>query len=206
MALGDDGAEARHLGESLEGVDDLLDVLGQQVVLRPALEVLAVGVDEQHLALALGRLAAVVALALAQHQDAGRDAGAVEQVGGQADHGFQQVGLDHRGADGALLAAAEQHAVRHHGGDHAAVARHRHHVLQEHQVGLLAAQRHLAVAEALGAELGRPDRLAGAVGVGGAPVDRERRVREHAVEAHQLAAFAHAAARPGCRRCAGRRC
>ena len=55
-----------------------------------------------------------------------------------------------------FLAAAEQHAVRHDGGDHAAVARDGQHVLQEHQVGLLGAQRHLAVAEALGAELGLP--------------------------------------------------
>jgi hypothetical protein len=130
----------------------------------------------------------VIAAALAHHQHAGGDAGAVEQVGGQADHRFQQVGLDHRRADGAFLAAAEQHAVRHHGGDHAAVARHRDHVLQEHQVGLLAAQRHLAVAEAL-RELRAKHRLAVAVGFGGAPVDRERRIGEHAVEAHQLAAF-----------------
>jgi hypothetical protein len=117
--VGHHGAEARHLGEVLEGVDDLLDVLGQQVVLRAAFEVLAVGVDEQHLP---WRPACVVALALAQRNHASRDAGAIEQVGGRADHGLQQVGLIIALPDGAPR-HREQHAVRHHGGDHAAVAR-----------------------------------------------------------------------------------
>jgi hypothetical protein len=105
--VGHDGTQARHLGKGLEGVDDFLDVLGQQMVLCTAFEAFAVGVDEQDLALALGRFAAVVALPLAHHQHAGRNAGAVEQIGGEADYRFQQVSLNHRGADGALLAAAE---------------------------------------------------------------------------------------------------
>jgi hypothetical protein len=92
------------------------------------------------------------------------------------------------GADRFLVAAAEQHAVRHHGGDHAAVAGDGQHVLQEHQVGLLGAQRHLAVAEALG-ELRRPGGCAVGVLLGVAPVDGERRVGEDPVEVHQLAAF-----------------
>lgn len=57
------------------------------------------------------------------------------------------------------------------------------------RIGLLAAERHLAVAEALGTELRRPDGLAGAVGVGGAPVDGEGRIRQHPVETHQLFAM-----------------
>ena len=187
--VADQGREAGHFGKGLEGVDDLLDVLGQQVILGAALEVFAVSVDEQHLALALGRLAAALAFALAHHQHAGRDAGAVEQVGGQADHGFQQVGVDHAAADGALFTAPEQHAVGHHGGELAAIAQHSHHVLQEHEVGLLAAQRHFTVGEAFGAELGRPDGLPVAVGIDRAPVDGKRRVGKDAVKAHQLTVF-----------------
>ncbi|MCY1186400.1 hypothetical protein D9M73_272700 [compost metagenome] len=86
-------------------------MLGQQVVLCAALEVFTVGIDKQHLALALGRLGADAVgpflLLLAQDQDTGRDAGAIEQVGWQADHGFEQVVLDNAGADAALLTATE---------------------------------------------------------------------------------------------------
>ena len=42
----DDGRERRHGAKLIEGVDDLLDVLGQQVVLGASLEELAVGIDE----------------------------------------------------------------------------------------------------------------------------------------------------------------
>ena len=73
----------------LVGVDDLLDVLGAQVVLRLALAVFAVGVDEQHMPCRSRRLR----LPCPEHQDAGGDAGAVEQVRRQADDGLQQAVL-----------------------------------------------------------------------------------------------------------------
>ena len=79
-------------------------------VLVLAVLVLAAGVDEQH----VGGL-----LALVEDQDRGRNAGAEEQVGRQADDGIEQVLLDQLLADLALRAAAEQHAVRH---DHADAA------------------------------------------------------------------------------------
>ena len=155
-----DRREPRLLFEGLKGGDDLLDVLGHQEVLRPTFEVLAVGVDEQHLALALFGFAAdplsAALHALSQHQDARRNARAIEQVGRHADDGFQQIVINHAGADGAFLAAPEQHSVRHDGGNLSAIGKHGDHVLQEHQVSFLGPQRHLAVIEALGAELRCP--------------------------------------------------
>jgi hypothetical protein len=60
-----------------EGVDDAVDVLRAQPVLVAVLDEALAGVDHED-ALAARRL-------LVQHHDAGRDAGAVEQVGRQAD-------------------------------------------------------------------------------------------------------------------------
>ena len=76
------------------------------------------------------------------HQDAGRDAGAVEQVRRQADDGLDEVVVEELLADLLLRAAAEQHAVGHDGGHHAAGLADGEHVLGEHQVGLLARGRH----------------------------------------------------------------
>jgi hypothetical protein len=58
----------------------------------------AAGVDELHLALAVG------GLAVADDPDVGADAGVVEHVGGQADDGLDQVVLQHVAADLALAA------------------------------------------------------------------------------------------------------
>ncbi|MNF07067.1 hypothetical protein D3C80_2071600 [compost metagenome] len=54
---------------------------------------------------------------------------------------------------------------------HAAVAGDGQHMLQEHQIGLLGAQRHLAIREAFGLELGFPGRLAVGILLGIAPRD-----------------------------------
>jgi len=104
-----------------------------------------VGVDEQHLAGPVGGLRR----GRAQDEDAGGDAGAVEQVRRQADDGLDDVVVQQRGADVAFGAAAEQHAVRHDGGGDAVGLEHGHHVLDEHEVGLLAALRGPAPAEAV---------------------------------------------------------
>ncbi len=162
---------AGHILEGHVGLDDLLGVLGPQVVLGPAGPEVAVRVDEEHLASALGGLGA-----LGPHdQDASRDTGAVEQVGGQPDHRLQQVVLDEALPDLLLLATPEEHAVGHDRGQQALGPEHGHHVLGEHQVGLLAGLGAPAVAEPL-LELGaRP-------GV----VLAEGRVCKHPVESHQL--------------------
>src|ERR1035441_2103467 len=80
---------AHHVGEAGDvlivviGRDDLLDVLGAEVVLRAAGGEFAVGVDEQNLAAASGE----TRRGAAQDEDAGRDAGAGGQVGRGADTG-----------------------------------------------------------------------------------------------------------------------
>ena len=150
---------------------DLLDVLRPQRVLVLPLGVLGVGVDEEDL------VAQAVRLVARQHQDGGRDARAVEELGRQADDGLDHAAVVGQQplADLLLLAAAEEHAVGHH---------HRHlargleagqHVLHEHQVGLLARLRRKAVLEAL-----RPLH-GGAVVVLG-----EGRVGDHPVELEQV--------------------
>ncbi|MNJ32563.1 hypothetical protein D3C77_272300 [compost metagenome] len=168
-------------------------MLGQQIVLRATFEELAVGVDEQYLALPLLGLAAdaisAVLHPLAQHQNAGGDAGAIEEVGGDADDGFEQVILDDAGANGAFFSTPEQHTVGQHRGHHAAIAGDGQHVLQEHQIGLLGAQRHLAIGEALGFEFGFPGRFATSILLGIPPVDGEWRIGKYAVEVHQFTAF-----------------
>ena len=95
-----------------EGVDDAVHVLRAQPVLVAVLDEAPAGVDhEDAFAARTSRLV--------QHHDAGRNAGAVEQVGRQT-HQRQDHALLHQLlADGAFSAAAEQHAVRQ---DHRAAA------------------------------------------------------------------------------------
>lgn len=87
------------------GADDALDVLGAEVVvLSNFLKPLA-GVDEED-------VVGVLPLLL-QHQNAGGDAGAVEDIGRQADDGVEPVAvLNQVAADVSLGGAAEEHAVR----------------------------------------------------------------------------------------------
>lgn len=70
------------------GAGEALDVLVGEVVLGLAPDQLVGAVDEENLALTLGRLRAV------DDQNAGGDAGAVEEVGPQADDGLDQVVLE----------------------------------------------------------------------------------------------------------------
>ncbi|MNF82061.1 hypothetical protein D3C84_643570 [compost metagenome] len=105
-----------NLAKLVERSSNLLDVLGEQETLRPPLAILAIGINEQHLPLAFGRLAADSIgsdlLLLAQNKDTGGDRGAVKQVGWQTNHCFQQIILDDACADAFLFTSAEQHAVR----------------------------------------------------------------------------------------------
>src|SRR5215218_4281151 len=95
---------------------------------------LAVGVYEEYLALALFGLLA----GRAHDEDAGGDAGAVEEVRSEADDGFEGVGLDEPLPDLLFGAAAEEDAVGHDGRHHATTSQGGEHVLSEHEVGLLA--------------------------------------------------------------------
>ena len=89
----------------VEDIHDLVDVLGAQAVLGAILHEAAAGVDHED---ALARLGVL----LVDHDDAGGDAGAVEQIGRQADDALD-VALAHQGAaDVGFGIAAEEHAVR----------------------------------------------------------------------------------------------
>ena len=172
--VGDHGSEAGDVGVPLVGVDDLLDVLGVEVVLGPARPQLGVGVDEHDLALPLSGFTALGP----QDEHAGGDARAVEQVGGEPDDGVEEVVLDEALADMPLSPTSEQDPVGHDRADHAALPQHADHVLHEHQVGLFARLG----AEAVGEPLPEGE-------VVRRVVLREGRVRDHPVEAHQLAAL-----------------
>ena len=119
------------LGAVLVGVDDLLDVILAQLVLAFAFHEpnsagglsetdnaqrwakperaggrgsqLLGGIDEEHV---------VGLLALLQDEDADGDAGGVEEVRGQADHGVDMAVLEQLGADAFLGTATEEHAMR----------------------------------------------------------------------------------------------
>src|SRR4051812_1535569 len=56
LCTGHDARKLVGILEGMEGRDDLLDVLGFEVVLRPALTVVAVAINEEQLALTVGRL------------------------------------------------------------------------------------------------------------------------------------------------------
>ena len=82
-----------------------MDVLGAQAVLVAVLDEALGGVDHEDALAGVG-------VFLVQHEDAGGDAGAVEEVGRQADDALDVAAPDDLPADGGLGAAPEQHAVR----------------------------------------------------------------------------------------------
>ena len=180
-----------HVGESLVSGDDFLDVLGAEVVLRTAGEELGVGVDEKHaLAAGLGFVGVGGAAgAVGPHDDdAGGDAGAVEEILRQADDGLDEVFLQPLAANLALGPAAEKHAVGHDGGDLTILAADGEHVLGKHEVALLAGGGAPAPAEALLM-----------LHVLGGVVHGEGRVGDDAVETLQVAAVLV----PGVQECVG---
>ena len=142
-----------------------------QPVLVLVVLILAAGVDEQHL---------VISLVAFEDQDRRRNAGAEEQVGGQADHRIEQVLLDQLLADFAFSGAAEQHAMRH---DHAdppgVLGRGFDHVRDEGVIAL-GLWRHAAM-EALVRVVARF--------VMAPFVERERRIGDHHVELHGAVVF-----------------
>ena len=170
---GGDLCEAVDIGEFPVRRRDLLFVPGAQVILGTALAVVAIGVDEQHLASSLGRLRTLGS----QNQDRSGDASSIEQIRAETDDRVEQVVLDDLLTDGPFDPASEQHPVWHDRGDDAVVLEDRQHVLQEHEVGFLAALRGVAVVEPLGVG----ERVL-------VVVLAERRVGDDTVEPLQLAA------------------
>ncbi len=94
-----------HFELPVEDIDDLVDVLRAQAVLGAVLHEAAAGVDHEDALAGVGVL-------LVDDDDAGGDAGAVEQVGGQADDALDVALADEIAADVGLGVAAKQHAVR----------------------------------------------------------------------------------------------
>ena len=125
------GRSAGRFGLLREGVHDLVDVLLAQAVLVAVLDEALGGVDHED-ALAGG------GVFLVEHHDAGGDAGAVEEVGGQADDALEVAGADELLADDGLGIAAEEDAVRQ---DAGGFARALHRADDVQQVGVVALLR-----------------------------------------------------------------
>ena len=103
-------SEVRHVHAVVNGIDDALDVTGAQVVVLALLDEALGGIDEQHV---------IAVTFLLEHHDDGRDTGAVEDVGRQADNGIDVVGFDEIATDVGLRATTEQYAVRQDDGEDA---------------------------------------------------------------------------------------
>ena len=123
---------AAELGDALPfpvGADDALDVLGAELVLIAHLFKALTGVDEDD-------VVGILSL-LFQHQNAGGDAGAVEDVGREADDGIEVIAIfDEVAADVPLGTATEEHAVRKDAGHGGADVQMVDHLLDEGEVGL----------------------------------------------------------------------
>ena len=113
-----------------EGVDDLVEVLLAEAVLRAVLLESLGGINHED-ALAGG------GVFLVEHKDAGGDAGAVKEIGGQTDDGFQVTRADELLADDGLRIAAEEHAVRKNAGAFAGALQRANDVQQKCVVALL---------------------------------------------------------------------
>ena len=132
----------------VEDVHDLVNIPGAQAVLGTVLHEPAAGVDHEDAFSGLG-------IPLVDDDDAGGDARAIEQVGGQADDALDVALADQRAADVGFGIAAEEHAMRQDARAFAGALERAHDV---QQVGVIAlfGRRH-----AEGFESGRTDRGAG---------------------------------------------
>ena len=88
-----------------EGIDDPVDVLLAQAVLGAVFHEAAAGVDHEDALASVGIL-------LVDHHDAGRNAGAVKQVGRQTNDALDVSLADQVAPDVGLGTASKQHAVR----------------------------------------------------------------------------------------------
>jgi len=162
---------ARDFGLAREDVHDLVDVLGAQAVLRAVLDEALGGVDHED-ALAGG------CVFLVEHDDAGGDARAIEEIRGQPDDGLDVAALHEVLADDGLGIAAEEDTVRENARAFAAGLERADDVQQVGVVALLGG-RHAVVREALEGVVGRVE--------AGAPAFvAERRISDDVVEGLEL--------------------
>ena len=94
-----------HLDLFIEHVHNSVDVLLAEAVLVPVFNKALRGVDHENAFAAFG-------IFFVKHNDAGWNASAVEQIGGQADDPFYITPADYVFPDLSLGVATEQHAVR----------------------------------------------------------------------------------------------
>ena len=104
VAQGHHAAVARQFDLLGEHVDDLVDVLAAQAVFVAILHVALAGIDHKDAFAGVG-------VFLVDDDNAGGDAGAVKQVGGQADDAFDVALFDEVFADAGFGVTPEQHAV-----------------------------------------------------------------------------------------------
>ena len=90
---------------TVEHIHDLVDVAIAQAVFWAVLEIAFAGIEHEDAFAGVG-------VFLVDDDDAGGDAGAVKQVGGQADDAFDVALAQEVAADVGLGVAAKQHAVR----------------------------------------------------------------------------------------------
>ena len=97
-----------------KGIDDLVDVLLAQPVLVAIFDKAFAGIDHKQAlaAVAVGLDGALVRRLFVDDYDAGRNAGAVEEVGRQADNALDKALFEQILADARLGIATKQHAVR----------------------------------------------------------------------------------------------
>src|SRR5690606_33831145 len=104
LGVGHEAAVALDLGLARERVDDAVDVLGAEPVLGTVLPEAAAGVDHEHAFAPDGTR-------FVDDDDAGGDAGPVEEVLREADDALDEAAADELAADGGLGVATEEDAV-----------------------------------------------------------------------------------------------
>ena len=156
-----------------EDVDDLMQIALTQPVLGAVLNEALAGIDHED-ALADG------GVVLVEHENAGGNAGAVEEIGRQADDALEKAGANELGADHGLGATAKQHAVGQNAGAFACALERADDVQQIGVIALL--RRRLAPLKALEGIDGR--RQPGSPGLVG-----ERRIGDHIIIGAELLAI-----------------
>ena len=89
----------------VEDIHNFVNILGAQAVLVAVLEEVLAGVNHEDAGASVGIL-------LVNDQNAGGDAGAVEEIGGQADDSLDHALPDELSTDIRLSVAAKQHTMR----------------------------------------------------------------------------------------------
>lgn len=105
LGVGDKAGVARDLGLAGVGIGNLVNVALAQAVLVAVLGEAAGGVDHEHRALGAGP-------GFVEHDDRGGNAGAIEEIGGQADDRLNVAALEDLLAQFGFLVAPEEDAMR----------------------------------------------------------------------------------------------